>query len=1256
MTAKLKCAWLMPVTLGISSLISSSSVLADLYQPRLMADIQATNAYQPIQTAQFSTTIGRVNSIEWLVNQLKLADAIDRYDIVTSTLQRLFAINPNNPSGLYYQAKMLLKQHHLQAAEHVFIQLRKVAPNASVTQSLSAVMAIKGRDRKAYQQAQLLSKSGRYNEALRAYNTLFPNGMPTPQLQLEYLLLEGKIRSNYTIVKRGLENLNITYPSVPRFQLALANHIAKEKPDDTWVQNTYRQLVLVPGIGQVAAQAWLKVLNDLPISKSVVQKYAILTSNYPANQEYQKAYQGAMSRWSKEQELLKDPAYRAKLKGLKLLDLNRTRQASKQLHYALSHYSNDPDIVGALGKVYLRLGQQKKALAYFEKTQKLDKNPRNAAKWQSLVQTARYWAYLDDGNSALKIGDVARAIVYYRQAIMVDSRDAYGYNLLANAYLKQKQYTQADKVYQKALRRDRNNHRALLGRLDVRLARNDYVGAIALTECYSASQQRVVSSAIKNIKVKYILQQLHIAQNHHDKAAIKQFLGQLIVVNPSSPWTRYDIANMLVSIGNQAEADRLMAQWSKKSIDPQMHFAYGLYLSKVGQLDHAISELKIVPESQRSLSIKQNLIRLELNKDLINIHERYLHHPNKTTDFLYSLEVRYANQMQPLVRIADAWIEIGKTQDAVRLYKSLSGVTNASLNSLFVYGHLMIKLHLFSDFDLWLKTVLPYIEKKNNNSTVLLEFDELRAQRIVSEAKWHFDHQQWTQAKEWYEKAITLQEPYKLDGQIGLLQSLVMLKEKPEYLPLTHQLEQQVDRMNADQLMTIAMIFNELGLYKQANIFNQLLDNKKLVSASIYRDGMTIALVNHQFPLAKIRAYQALNTVRIEKNPELKEGSKKTPTLRDLYSNSDNYWLTRNIITDIDKLHARNDGHVLFGLDRSTGRNGSSAQSVPIEAKIPIPSLDGHLLLRADTVSLDSGKISYYDKSSTFDVAPFSDKTTGTALGIGWQGENWQVDLGTTPLGFEHSTWVGGVNLDGDWQQWGWSMAISRRPETNNMLSYAAMTIPAGTKDPQGSKWGGIVRTGVKFNTSWDIGGPYGFWSSVQYHQLNGLNVANNTRLGLLGGGYYKLIADDNHRLSIGTNLMYLNYTNNLSEYTLGSGGYFSPQQYFSVSLPVNYYGRYGQTWSYLLSGSVSHSWSYESAPYLSKGSSSTGGGIGYSLQAALEKRISKHWYLGLLTDIQRSEFYTPDHFMFYLKYTFNDRWQSIPFPLAGPKLYSDFY
>lgn len=80
-----------------------------------------------------------------------------------------------------------------------------------------------------------------------------------------------------------------------------------------------------------------------------------------------------------------------------------------------------------------------------------------------------------------------------------------------------------------------------------------------------------------------------------------------------------------------------------------------------------------------------------------------------------------------------------------------------------------------------------------------------------------------------------------------------------------------------------------------------------------------------------------------------------------------------------------------------------------------------------------------------------------------------------------------------------------------------------------------------------------------------------------------------------------------------------------------------------------------EDAPYRLGGSDGSGGGFGYGLEAAVEKRIGKRWYLGLAADIQRADFYEPNHVLLYLRYTFQDRRQPIHRPPEPPIPYSSF-
>lgn len=181
-----------------------------------------------------------------------------------------------------------------------------------------------------------------------------------------------------------------------------------------------------------------------------------------------------------------------------------------------------------------------------------------------------------------------------------------------------------------------------------------------------------------------------------------------------------------------------------------------------------------------------------------------------------------------------------------------------------------------------------------------------------------------------------------------------------------------------------------------------------------------------------------------------------------------------------------------------------------------------------------------------------------------------------------------------------------------------------------------------------------------------------------MAGYYYRLIDRADERLRTGLTLMYWGYDKDLSEYSLGQGGYYSPQQYYSIGVPLNYAWR-NADWSVLLESSVG--WSYaktsdsdlypdhgadklrelveqagygfdENASQVTTGSSSSG--VNVRLQGLFERRLSDNLVLGSGITWQHSEGYAPSRALLYLRYTF-DPWQgNLPLPVEPIAPYAD--
>ena len=385
-------------------------------------------------------------------------------------------------------------------------------------------------------------------------------------------------------------------------------------------------------------------------------------------------------------------------------------------------------------------------------------------------------------------------------------------------------------------------------------------------------------------------------------------------------------------------------------------------------------------------------------------------------------------------------------------------------------------------------------------------------------------------------------------------------------------------------------------------------------------------------------------------------------------------WLASGLRGDLDSHYRQQQTTVSLDSDYwgSSGTGGvSDLRALTQMVQLDTPLAGGTAFGRLELVDMDAGRLPASPYREEFGTCAARDcsgqehqQSRGTTLAAGWHKGAWAFDLGTTPLGFEVVDWVGGATVTGDWRELGWGLTLSRRPVSSSLLSYA------GTVDPgTGISWGGVRANGVRLDLSHDLGGAVGFWGSAQQHLLTGKNVPDNWRTRLMGGGYYKLINETNRRASVGLSTMLWHYQQDLSGYTLGQGGYYSPQGYFSLSVPVSYRQR-TPDWSWELggSGSWSRSRTDDSRRYPLEGLLPTGlpdrnaplqggssSGFGYTLNAVVEHRLTEHWRIGGRIDIQQADDYAPSHATLFLRYTFKPWQGDLDMPPRPLTPYADF-
>jgi predicted Zn-dependent protease len=342
---------------------------------------------------------------------------------------------------------------------------------------------------------------------------------------------------------------------------------------------------------------------------------------------------------------------------------------------------------------------------------------------------------------------------------------------------------------------------------------------------------------------------------------------------------------------------------------------------------------------------------------------------------------------------------------------------------------------------------------------------------------------------------------------------------------------------------------------------------------------------------------------------------------------------------------------------RNRSGNAGTSKLTDIEAplEIRVPISNGKASIQVTPVSLNAGTIA----ANSFDNNPYgtgnTSSQTQTASGLGlslaYKTNGVAVDAGTTPVGFTYSNFTGGIKLDGQLdgsRTLSYLLNVSSRPVTDSLLSFA------GSKNSAtGAKWGGVMASGARFALSKDLGG-YGIYGSVGFYGVNGHNVESNNRKDFNLGTYINIYNRPDSQLTTGLNFSNMSYQQNLSNFTYGQGGYFSPQTYNAILVPL-IWAKSSNTFSYQIKAGVGYqSYSQNSSNYFPTNAtlqaasgnlifpSLKSSGAAYNLAANSEYQLAPQFFFG--TSIQSDNTATGTWHQWgagaYLRYSFE--------PLSG--------
>jgi len=778
-----------------------------------------------------------------------------------------------------------------------------------------------------------------------------------------------------------------------------------------------------------------------------------------------------------------------------------------------------------------------------------------------------------------------------------------------DAALKTNNLDQAQRFYQQAQRVDGSNSYAVLGLGDVAMARKDSASAERYYQ-QALRLDRTNSSAVRG------LANIYRAQSPEKATA---FINGL---SASQRKSIDDIERTLTNdrLSQQAEALESQGQWAQAAEIQRRRLA--LNPGDVWVTYRLAKDLASAGQRSEADNLMLNLARQKSgDPDQVYAYSLYLSGNGQDMAALSHLNRLPKSQWNDNIRELDDRLRANQILQKANLLRD-NGHEDRAIA-------LLKQQPPSTRLDL---TLADWAQQRGDTGTAVTQYNAVLAKEATND-----------------DARLGLAEVYAADGnQPAAREQLVQIKAPAAG---------ETPSLNTQRRM--AMVNASIGdSAKAQQIFNSIVPQAKsqpasMESALVLRDSSRF-LVGNGDPQRALEGYKdamvaaGITPTRPQDNDSFTRLTRNDPK---------DDWLKRGVRSDAADLYRQQDvnvtlEHNYWGSSGTGGYSDLKAHTTLLQVDAPLA--DGRMFFRSDYVNMNAGNFStesgggYSPKWGTCsELTCFggdkSQSDRGASVAVGWRNDTWDMDIGTTPMGFDVVDVVGGLSYSDSLGSLGYTLEGHRRPISSSLLAFG------GQKDPNtGTTWGGVRANGGGISLSYDKGEANGVWASLSADTLTGKNVEDNWRARWMAGYYYKVINENDRRVTVGLSNMIWHYDKDLSGYTLGQGGYYSPQQYLSFAVPVNWRQR-TENWSWELGGSVSWSHSktnsqaryplqnllpanFEGGNIVDEGSSSSG--TGYTAHALIERRVTSNWFVGAAIDIQQAKDYTPSHALLYVRYS----------------------
>ena len=1216
---------------------------------------------------------------------------------------KVLLLDPAQVDALYGLGLIGVQQGKPQQAQQYLARLQAIQPPPRQALQLAQDISVaQPQNQQRLEEARRLVDAGERDKANVVFRSLFDGRPPQGTIGREYYNNLAFNQADWAEARSGLQRLQREMPNDSIVALFYAKHLVRREDSRAEGIRALAALTQRADIAGDADESWRLALTWIgPPNPAQVPLFEAYLKTHPDDAEIRaqmnKGKQQVATTTSKEWQ---PPAEVAR--GLKALKEGDQATAEQAFQARLKSRPDDADALGGLGVIR----QQQHRLAEAEKLLSQATRQNDGSRWQVALNEVRYWSALQQARDAQAKGQTAQAQVLVNQALRLNPNGVDARLALADIQASAGQFDDAQRNYRQILNQRRDDPQAQEGLVSVLLKSGKNDEALQLINSLPATGQAKIGQSAR-LQALRATQLAALAEQRNDLPAARNALQDALRVEPDNIWTRFALARLNLAMGEPQKArDLINAMLQARPDNADALYVSALLSVQMGEWKAAQTTLGRLRPDQRTPDMDALAADVSLNLQLrqaIELGKRGQRQEALT--LLDRIQPMANNSPDRMASLASAYVDIGEPTRALALMRGqLQNTTAPSADFILQYAAILLK----TGEDAQVNEILRDLQNRPLNAPARKRFDDLLyryrirqadqlrergnlasaydtlapalAQRpgdsaaVAALARMYSANGDTAKALELY-KPLLQRQPNDPQLLLGAADAAVLAQDTAFAEQALQQLL-KTESGNPQTLTEAARRYQNMG---QTGTATDLLRKAVAIEQSEKRRnqggqlaGSTVA-PNPFAGISGPRSEVSRDTLLAAIPPPVQEmpGSVRShtpfgidaPPRPQQASNRFESQLPRAALVSEDispaqlalnKILQERSAYVTQGVSIRSNNSESGLSKLtdvetPLEINIPLD--ESRVALRVTPVSLNAGSVSG-DALSRFGSGAQSDgvgsqKAEGVGLSVAIQrpADGFKADLGTTPLGFKYTTATGGISIDrpvSDSSNVRYGVSVSRRPVTDSVTSFA------GTTDKRsGQSWGGVTANGGRGQLSFDDNevGAYGYAS---WHQLLGNHVESNSRSELGSGVYWYLQNATDSKLTVGLSMTGISYANNQDYFTYGHGGYFSPQTFFALGVPVTWAQRTGRL-TYQVKGSVGvQHFEQDSADYFPndkalqaasglryEGQNKTG--IGYSVAAAAEYKVASNFLLGANLGLDNAHDYQQLSGALSLRYQFED-------------------